>query len=208
MINLVLDFDGIINNEPFATMGAFEKVFKSIKAKQTPEEAYLLLKHLDEVQGWLDYDEIISNAFREMGVKKPERCARLFKECYKIAPNWELIKMLDQYKDVLNVIIFSRNGGSANKKFLAEHNISRYFSKIYTRQKKHLLKTFDELCKAENLKKDNTLFVGDEIYDVYIPKIMGYNFILFEPLFSKLPLDKAILEKLYEDYYDEIANLW
>lgn len=208
MINLVLDFDGIINNEPFATIEAFKTVFKKIPFKQTPEEAYLLLKHFDEVQGYLEYEEIIKNTFKNMGAKNPEKCTKLFSECHKLYPNWELIRILDQYKDALKVIIFSRNEESTIKKFLANYNITRYFNKIYTKQKKYTLKTFKELCKAENLKKEDTLFIGDDVFDVYIPKLMKFNFIFFYPLFSELPLDKLILLKLHESYYDKVADLW
>lgn len=209
-INLVLDFDGVINNEPFATIKSFANVLRKMRSKYSAEEAYIILKHIDETQGHLEYDEIVKNVFKSIGIgdSKLDLCLKLFNDGYKSAPNKELICMLDQYKDILNVIIFSRNNEKTIRGFLVKYEIERYFDRIYCKQKKYLTGTFKELIKSEKLRKENTLFVGDEIYDIYIPKLLGFRWLFFNHFFSNFELHKAILAKLYETNYDEIANLW
>ncbi len=196
MINLVLDFDGIVNNEPVATIDAFRKVFHSIGSKSSPEEAFLFLKYLDEMYGYLNYDEIIKRVFSKFTKADPKYCLSLFEQFFKIKPRWSLIRFLDEYRDVLKVIIFSRNSFKTITKFLNEYSINIYFDKIYAKQKKYLIKSFKNLCRAENLKKSNTLFVGDEIYDVYFPKLMNYKILIFNPLFEERPINEIILEKI------------
>ncbi len=141
-INLILDFDGVINNEPFATINAFKNVFRKIKCRHSPEEAFLFLKHLDENYGRLKYSTLIKRTFKEFTKINPDLCLNLFNESFKIKPQQRIISILDKYNDILNTIIFSRNNIKTIKRFIDNFSLSVYFNKIYASQKKYKLITF------------------------------------------------------------------
>ncbi len=205
MINLILDFDGVINNEPVATINAFRSVFKKINCERLPEEAFIMLKYFDETQGYLDYDEIIKKTFSQF-TNKPNYCLTLFKRTLKLKPRWDLIKVLDEYKNALRVIIFSRNNYNTINDFLIKNNIKTYFNKIYANQEKFKISSFNELRKSEELQPSNTLFVGDEIYDVYFPRLFNFKYVLFNPLFSNKPISELVLGVLNKDFHNEITK--
>ena len=164
---LVLDFDGVINNELSDILNAFKNTVKKFSLEVDPHE--LLAKYVlyDEIYGNLGWKEIIEKV---IGSKE---AADYFMKVLEYTPNLDLFEFLDRYYGKIETIVISRSPKEEIEKFLEKWGLKRYISKIYGKAPKWNIKFWKEL----NLPK-KTVVIGDKVYDIIIPMTFGYKTVL------------------------------
>ncbi len=127
---LVLDFDGVVNNEYRDLLKAFDATIKKFSLGVKPYE--LLAKYIlyDEVYGNLDWKEIIKLLFEN------DEASKYFMQVLEYTPRLELFEFLDRYYGKIKVIIVSRGSKEEIEQFLKKWKLDRYIDQIYGKAKK------------------------------------------------------------------------
>ena len=197
-INIVFDFDNIINDEFEAHVRTFDYFIKKENKLLDPMELSLRLLYLDTNFGDFDFNQIINIVMNEYNLNfditqfemRYENELKIRDDIIKLFHYFNTLK--ENY--LIKVIIWSFNETQSIKQFLKKFNIK--VDSIYGKQRKYLKSYFDDLVSKENLISKNTIFVGDKLIDVFLPKILGFNVVLWHPVLSKKKLYDAIIEKI------------
>ena len=166
---LVLDFDGVVNNELKDLLKAFDKTVKKFSLKEKPYELLAKYVFYDDVYCNLEWKEIIEKLFENKEI------TNYFIEVLEYTPNLDLFEFLDKHQ--IKAIIISRSSKEEIENFLEKWKLNKYISKIYGKAQKWS----EKFWKGLNLPK-NTIFIGDKIYDLIVPMKLGYKTILFNQL--------------------------
>ena len=178
-LTLVLDYDGIVNNELKDLLNAFDKTAKKFSIKINSHE--LLAKYIlyDEVYGNLEWKEIIEKVIEN------KKAADYFTKILKYTPNLDLFEFLKKHE--VEAIIVSRSLKGEIEKFLEKWKLKKYISKVYGKAPKWSIKFWKELKLPKK-----TVVIGDKVYDIIIPMVLGYKTILINPF-------EDIRKILYDD---------
>jgi phosphoglycolate phosphatase len=179
---VVFDFDGTIANTLPFTFKKIIEIAKKMKIKKINDLAQKELikkirsstyeKLLKEFEiSWLKYPLIIWE------IKKAQK--ELGKEIDKIKPFPKIDRVLKKIKrEKLQIFILSSNIKSSIETFIKNHNWQELIDDIYTGS--NLLgkdKDLIYMLKKHKLKKDEVIYVADELRDVLACKKIGIEMI-------------------------------
>ena len=164
---LVLDFDGVLTNEIQDLLTAFEKTVQKFNLNRTPAE--LLAKYLlyDDVYCNLEWKEIIEK------VLENQSAAKYFIDVLEYTPNQEIVEMM---KTARSVVIVSRSSEEEVRGFLKKWKLEKYVKRIYGKAEKWKKEFWESLELPED-----AIIIGDRLYDIVVPKSLGYRTILHNP---------------------------
>lgn len=164
---LIFDFDGTIANTIPFTFKKILEINKKFNVFGKNEK-----KIIEKIRT-MDYKDLIKN-FKISWMKIPLIVWEIKKSQEELYFQIEKIKVFSGIKNLLKNLnkkniscyIYSSNTKKNIEKFLEVNNLKKYFKKIYTGS--NLLgkdKDLIKILKKEKLKKEETLYVADEIRD-------------------------------------------
>lgn len=191
VIKFVLDFDDVINNDSFALVDAFNEF---VNNDDLAFELMLRLKIYDNTHGILDFEEIFSKAITE---GFPSINHSDFRKIYesKLKPNSQIIEFLKKFSNE-DFFIYSRNSEQKIKQFLDKFNLTHYFKAVKGKQRKYLLETYSNLIHLFDLTPENTIFIGDQPLDVYLPEKLGFRTVLWNQYAIQDNLTELVRSKM------------